>query len=171
MRHTVSVLVENNFNALSRIIGLFSGRGFRIDTISFGSAEEPDTARLTLTTSGDERIIEQITRQLGKIIDVVKVDDLTFEPYLERELALVKVAADKASRLEVMQVAEVFRGKIVDISPDTMTIEITGKGEKLDAALEMLDLFGLIEVARTGCIALKREYQPIKHKQRSVQEA
>lgn len=159
VKHTISVLVERNFNALARIIGMFSGRGFKIDTISFGNAEEPGVARLTLTTYGEDRVIEQITKQLQKIIDVIEVKDLTYEHFVERELALIKVETDKTTRLEIMQVVDVFRGSIIDISPKTTTIEITGKKDKIDAALEMLDSFRLIEVARTGSVALKREFQ------------
>ena len=165
VRHTISVLVEQKFNALSRIIGLFSGRGFNIDSISFGKAEEPGIARMTLTTKGDERIIEQITKQLHKLIDVIKVVDLTFEPFVERELALIKVSATQANRLEIMQVVNVFRGNIVDISPTTLTIEITGKEDKVNAAVDMMEQFGLLEVARTGNVALKREYQSPKVKE------
>jgi len=159
MKHTISVLVEHNFNALSRIVGLFSGRGYKIDSISFGSAEEPGVARLTLTTDGNEHIIEQITKQLNKIIDVRKVVDLTYEQFVERELTLIKVSAHPANRLEILQVVNVFRGNIIDIGPTTVTIEITGKEDKIVSALEMLKPFGLLEVSRTGSVALKREFQ------------
>lgn len=168
MKHTISVLVEHNFNALSRIVGLFSGRGFRIDSISFGSAEEPGVARLTLTTYGDEHIIEQITKQLNKLIDVIKVTDLTYEPFVERELALIKISAGQVNRLEIMQVVNVFRGTIIDISPATLTIEITGKEDKINAAIEMLEQFDLIEIARTGSVALRREYKGSKTKENIV---
>ncbi len=164
MKHTISVLVEHNYNALSRIVGLFSGRGYQISSISFGSAEKRGIARLTITTDGDERIIEQITKQLNKIIDVVKVSDLTYEKFIERELVLVKVSANKTNRLEVMEVANIFRGNVIDISPNTLTIEVTGKEDKIESALEMLKQFGLLEVARTGSVALKREFQIQKFK-------
>ncbi|MCP4727189.1 MAG: acetolactate synthase small subunit [bacterium] len=165
MKHTISVLVEQNFNALSRIVGLFSGRGYKISSISFGAAEERGIARLTLTTDGDEKVIEQITKQLNKIIDVRKVSDLTYEKFVERELVLIKIAASNLNRLEVIQIVNVFRGNVIDISPNTMTVEITGKEDKVDSVLEMLKPFRLLEVARTGSVALKREYKMQKIKQ------
>lgn len=158
-KHTISVLVEHNFNALSRIVGLFSGRGFEIDSISFGHGQEPGLARITITTHGDEQIIEQITKQLHKIIDVHKVTDLTYEPLVERELALIKVYAPPSSRSEIMQIVNVFRAKIIDISPEKLTIEITGSQDKVNASLGMLRQFGIVEIARTGSVALRREFQ------------
>ena len=157
-KHTISVLVAHNLNALSRIIGMFSGRGFDIDSISFGQGQEPGLARITITTQGDEQIVEQITKQLHNVIDVVKVKDLTFEPFISRELALVKVSAPPAKRSEIMQIVNVFRAKIIDISTDKLTIEVTGSGDKIDAAIGLLRQFGLVEVARTGSVALKREF-------------
>lgn len=157
-KHTLSVLVNYNLNALSRIIGIFSGKGFEIDSVSFGPGEETGLARITITTHGDEHIIEQITKQLNKIIDVVKVTDLTYEHFVERELALVKVAATASSRTEVMQVAQVFRAKVIDISPEKLSIEVTGNRDKVDAFIGMMEPFGISEVARTGTVALKREY-------------
>ncbi len=159
MKHTISVLVEQNFNALSRIVGLFTGRGYKIDTISFGTAEEPGIARMTITTEGDKQIIEQITKQLNKLVDVRKVSDLTFEKFMERELVLIKISAYTSNRLEIIQVINVFKGNVIDISPTTLTVELTGREEKINAAIEMLKPFGLLEVARTGSVALKREYQ------------
>lgn len=171
MKHTISILVEEEFNALSRIIGLFSGRGFQIDSISFGSAEEPGISRLTITTNGDENVIDQITRQLEKLVNVVKVTDLTNEPFVDRELALIKVSTTQKNKMEIIQVANVFRGAIVDISQKSMTIEITGKEDKVNAAIEMLYQFGLIEVARTGIVALRREYfKPNTKKYNTKQE-
>ncbi len=159
MRHTLSVLFENEFNALPRIVGLFSGRGYRIESISLGPAEEPGLTRVTITTNGDEQIIEQIAKHLNKLIDVIKVVDLTHEPFVERELALIKVQSTPATRAEIVQIVNIFRAKIVDISAKTMTVEITGKEDKVDAAIGMLRPFGIREIARTGAIALKREYQ------------
>lgn len=157
-QHTLSVLVSYNLNALCRIMGIFSGKGFEIDSISFGSGEETGLARITLTTHGDEQVIEQITKQLNKIIDVVKVTDLTYEYFVERELALIKVAATASNRSEVMQVAQVFRAKVIDISPEKLAIEVTGTRDKVDAFIGMMRPFGISEVARTGSVALKREY-------------
>ncbi len=159
MKHTISVSVQRNFNALSRIVGLFSGRGFSTDSISFAEGEDPDLARVTITTDGEEHIIEQITKQLHKLVDVIKVVDLTFEPFVERELALIKVASTQTTRAEIMQVVNIFRANIIDISPKTLTIEVTGREDKIDAAIGMLRGFGLREVARTGSVALRREFQ------------
>lgn len=152
------MLANHNLNALCRIVGIFSGRGFDIDSISFGTGEQPGLARITLTTHGDEHIVEQITKQLHKVIDVVKVKDLTFESYIERELAIIKVTATPSSRSEIMQITQVFRAKIIDLSPDYLSVEVTGNKDKIDAALEMLRPFGIKEVARTGSVALKREF-------------
>lgn len=159
MKHTISVNFKNNFNALSRIIGLFSGRGFNVDSVSFGEAKEPGTGRMTITTAGDELIIEQIIKQLDKIVDVISVRDLTYKPFVERELALVKVASTPATRSEITELVNVFRAKIIDISPVSLTIEVTGKEDKLNAAIGMLRPFGLLEVARTGSVALTREFK------------
>ncbi len=159
MKHTISVYFQNNFNALSRIIGLFSGRGFNIDSVSFGEAKEPGMARMTITTEGDEQIIGQINTQLGKIVDVVKVTDLTYEPFVERELALVKITSTPETRSDIIEVVNVFRAKIIDISPKSLTIEVTGKRDKVNAAIGMLRPFGLLEVARTGSVALEREFK------------
>lgn len=157
-KHTISVLVSHNLNALSRILGLFSGRGYDIESISFGSGEEPGLARITITSRGDERIIEQITKQLHKVIEVQKVKDLTYEPFVERELAIVKVYAPPQSRSEIMQLVNVFRAKIIDISPDKLSVEVTGNEDKVNAAIGILKQFGIVEVARTGSVALKREF-------------
>ncbi|NGP87209.1 acetolactate synthase small subunit [Fodinibius halophilus] len=157
-KHTLSVVVSYNLNALSRIIGIFSSKGFEIDSISFGSGKESGLARITITTHGDEQIIEQITKQLHKIIDVVTVADLTYESFVERELALVKVKASNSARSEIMQITQVFRAKVIDISPGKLAIEITGNRDKIDAFIGMVRPFGIIELARTGSVALKREF-------------
>ncbi len=159
MRHTISVTFEQTFNTLSRITGLFSARGFSIDSISFGMTEEEGVSRMTLTTRGDKHIIEQITKQLHKLVNVIKVVDLTFEPFVERELMLIKVAASPAQRSEIIQIANIFRANIVDIGSKSITIEITGKADKVDASVNMLKPFGIIEMARTGTVALRREFQ------------
>jgi acetolactate synthase I/III small subunit len=157
-KHIIIIKVSNSFNALSRIAGLFSGRGFNIDSISIGDCEDTGVARGTITTHGDVRIIEQITRQLDKLVDIETVEDLTYEPHVARELALIKVQAPASTRAEVIQVANIFRAKVIDISPKAVTIEITGNSNKVDAAIGMFRPFGLIEVARTGLVALRREY-------------
>lgn len=158
MKHTLSLLVENNPGTLSRIAGQLNGRGFNIDSIAVGHAEESGTTRITLVTHGDDTIIEQITKQLNKIVDVIKVTDLTETNFVNRELALIKIQVLPDQRLEIMQIADVFRGKIVDISPRSLTIEVTGIEDKIDALVSLLRPFGIKEVARTGPVALKREY-------------
>jgi acetolactate synthase-1/3 small subunit len=159
MKHTISLLVENSPGTLARIAGQLNGRGFNIDSIAVGHAEESGTTRITLVTHGDDQIIEQITKQLNKIVDVIKVTDLTDSNFVNRELALLKIHALPEQRLEVMQVVDVFRGKIIDISPRSLTIEVTGIEDKIDAIIGMLRPFGIKEVARTGPVALKREFQ------------
>jgi acetolactate synthase-1/3 small subunit len=158
-RHTISLVVENKFGVLARIAGLFSGRGFNIDSITVGDASEPGTSRITIVTHGDEMIIEQIIKQLNRLIDVIRVVDLTDTGFINRELALIKVNASQAGRQEIVQIAEIFRAKIVDISQKTLTIEATGNEDKIDAIIGMLRPFGLREVARTGRVAMSREFQ------------
>jgi acetolactate synthase-1/3 small subunit len=158
-KHTISILVENKFGALNRIVGLFSARGYNIDSISVGTSEDDSIARCTIVSKGDDDVIEQIIKQLNKLIDVTKVVDLTYDNFVERELALVKVSANKNSRPELMQISEIFRSKIIDISPRSLTIEATGNEKKVDAMIKMLEPFGIKEIARTGRVALKREFQ------------
>lgn len=158
-RHTISLVVENRFGVLARIAGLFSGRGFNIDSISVGESVEPGTARITIVTQGDELIIEQIIKQLNRLINVIRVVDLTDESFINRELALIKVNASAGTRQEIIQIAEIFRAKIVDISQKTLSIEATGNEDKIDAIIGMLRPFGLREIARTGRVALSREFK------------
>jgi len=158
-KHTISILVENKFGALNRIVGLFAARGYNIDSISVGTSEDDSVARVTIVSKGDDDVIEQIIKQLNKLIDVTKVVDLTYEGFVERELILVKVAANRNSRPELMQISEIFRSKIVDISPRSLTIEATGSEKKVDALIKMLAPFGIKEIARTGRVALKREFE------------
>jgi acetolactate synthase-1/3 small subunit len=158
-KHTISVLVENKFGALNRIVGLFSARGYNIDSISVGTSEDDSVARVTIVSKGDDDVIEQIIKQLNKIIDVIKVVDLTYDSFVERELVLIKVSANRNTRPELMQISEIFRTKIVDISPKSLTIEATGGEQKVQALIKMLSPFGIKEIARTGRIALKREFE------------
>ena len=158
-KHTISILVENKFGALNRIVGLFSARGYNIDSISVGTSEDDSVARVTIVSKGDDDVIEQIIKQLNKLIDVTKVVDLTYDSYVERELVLVKVAANRNSRPELMQISEIFRSKIIDISQRSITIEATGSEQKVDAMIKMLTPFGIKEIARTGRVALKREFE------------
>ncbi len=159
MKHTISLLVENKFGVLSRIVGLFSGRGYNIDSISVGPTEDAELSRMTIVSSGDDRIIEQIMKQLNRLVDVIKVIDLTAESFVERELALIKVAASPTTRSEIVQITNIFRAKVVDISTRTLTVEATGNEAKITAIIGMLRPFGLKEIARTGKTALTREYR------------
>ena len=138
MRHTISVLVENKAGVLSRVSGLFSGRGFNIESLTVGETEDPTVSRMTIVVAGDDIILEQITKQLNKLIDTIKVIDLTKENFINRELALIKVTAASADRSEIMQIVNIFRAKIVDISPKTFTIEATGSEDKVNALINIL---------------------------------
>lgn len=158
-RHTISIIVENRFGAFNRIAGMFAAKGYNIDSMTVGPTEEEGLSRMTIVTRGDDQIIEQITKQLNKLIDVIKVIDLTFESFVERELVLAKVQTTAESRPEIMQIAEIFRAKVVDISPRTLTLEATGSQQKVDAIIKMLKPFAIKEIARTGRVALKREFQ------------
>ena len=159
MKHIISALVENHFGVLVRVAGLFSARGFNIDSLAVGETHDPTVSRMTIVVQGDDRIIEQIMKQLNKLIDVVKIQDISKEEIIERELVLVKVTAPAASRAEIMQIVNTFRGKVVDVSPSSLTVEVTGNEGKVDAMLELLRPFGIKEVARTGTIALSRKSQ------------
>ena len=159
MKHTINLLVENTMGCLVRIAGLFSGRGFNIDSISVGSAEESGLSRMTIVTHGEDKVIEQIDKQLNKVVDVIKVTDLTHISFVQRELALIKVHASAEQRPEIIQIVDVFRANIVDITFRSLTIEATGTEDKVDAIISMLRPFGLQEVARTGRVALRREYR------------
>ncbi len=165
MKHTISVLVENRFGVLARISGLFSGRGFNIDSLSVGETEDPSISRITIVTHGDDVILEQIMKQLNKLIDVIKVNDLTQDEFIDRELALIKVHSDGGARSEIMQVVDIFRGKIVDVSPHSLTIEVTGTEDKVRGIMELLSEFGIKEVVRSGKIAISRDKKmPKPHK-------
>ncbi len=157
MRHTISVLVENHFGVLAHVAGLFSARGFNIDSLAVGETEDPTVSRITIMAHGDDRVIEQIIKQLNKLIDVIKVQDLSEEENIARELVLVKVHASASIRSDILQIVNTFRAKVVDVSPDSLTVEVTGSEEKIDAMLELLRPFGIKEVVRTGTIALARK--------------
>ena len=156
MRHTISVLVENKFGVLSRIAGLFSGRGFNIESLSVAESLDTNVSRMTIVTRGDDRVIEQVTKQLNKLVDVIKVIDHTEEKFVGRELALIKINAEPQLREEILRIAEIFRGKVVDVSSKTYTVEVTGDEEKVEAFIEMLKPLGIKEIARTGKIAMSR---------------
>ncbi len=157
MKHTISALVENHFGVLARVAGLFSARGFNIDSLAVGETEDPSVSRITIVSQGDDRVLAQIIKQLDKLIDVIKVTDLGKESMIDRELVLVKVAADTETRSDVMQIVNTFRAKIVDVNPQFLTIEVTGGESKVDAMLELLSPFTILETVRTGSIAISRE--------------
>ncbi|MFH1258968.1 MAG: acetolactate synthase small subunit [Elusimicrobiota bacterium] len=156
MRHTISVLVENHFGVLARISGLFSARGFNIDSLAVGETEDPGISRMTIVVRGDEKILEQVEKQLNKLIDVIKVSDFSQSKHLERDLALIKVKTDKSTRPELLQIVDIFRAKIVDVSADSVIVEITGDEEKIEALLNMVKPFGIKEMIRTGIVAMAR---------------
>lgn len=156
MRHTISVLVENKFGALTRIAGLFSGRGYNIDTLNVAPTQNDDTSQMTIVTRGDDATLEQIVKQLNKLTDVLKVHDFRENEYVDRELVLVKVGVNPTTRAEVMQVTDIFRGKIVDVQQDTVTVEITGDEGKVEKYLSLMNNFGVLALTRTGKVALAR---------------
>ena len=157
MKHTLSVLVENCPGALSRITGLFSGRGFNIESLCVAPTLDPTLSYLTLVTRGDDFIIEQIIKQLNRLVDVYKVVDVSEGEFVEREMALVKVKAEDETRAEVLRMCDIFRCKVVDVSPKTYTVEVTGPESKLKAVIELLRPLGIKEISRTGTIAMIRE--------------
>ena len=157
MRHTITVLVENRFGVLTRIAGLFSGRGFNIETLNVGPIHRADTSRMTIVVVGDDRVLDQVTRQLNKLVDVIEVKDFHEGEYVDRELVMVKVSVDSKSRAEVMQITDIFRAKIVDVQPKTLTIEITGNDSKVEKFLDLMKTFGVSDIIRTGKAAMPRK--------------
>ncbi len=156
MRHIISVLLENEAGALSRVCGLFSARGYNIESLTVAPTEDASLSRITIVTSGSEDVIEQITKQLNKLIEVVKVVDLSEAPHIERELMLIKVRATGKDREEMKRMADIFRGRIIDVTDSTYTIELTGTGEKLDAFIDALDKSAILETVRTGACGIGR---------------
>lgn len=156
-RHLLSILVDNEPGVLSRITGLFSGRGYNIDSLSVAETVEPHVSRITMVTHGSPGILEQINKQLNKLINVIKVTDLTGTHYVLREMALIKVNAKAEHRAEILRITDIFRGQVVDVGTDHFTVKVTGDPEKISAVLNLLKPMGIREIARTGCIALPRE--------------
>jgi acetolactate synthase-1/3 small subunit len=156
MLHTINVLVENEFGVLARIAGLFSGRGFNIESLSVAETLDPKVSAMTIVTRGDDQVLEQITKQLNKLVCVIKVTDLLDKEYVAREMVLIKVAAKAENRAEILSITDIFRGKVVDVSPKSYTIEVTGDEEKIMAFVELLKPMGIKEMARTGRVALVR---------------
>ena len=155
-KHTIAVLVENKFGVLSRVAGLFSARGYNIESLSVGETLDPTVSRMTLVVRGDEFVIEQVTKQLHKLIDVIKVSDLTDDSHVERELVLIRVNAEPQHRAEILRTADIFRAKVIDVTPLSFTLEATGEEGKLEAFVELLRPMGIQEIVRTGKVAIAR---------------
>ncbi|MFA7199196.1 MAG: acetolactate synthase small subunit [Methanoculleus sp.] len=161
--HTVSVLVENRAGVLSRVAGMFSRRGFNIESLAVGPCEEPDMSRITIVVNGDDGVVEQVMKQTNKLIDVIKVSDLTERESVERELALIKVAAESGpARAEILQIAEIFRAQVVDVGAKTLVLQVAGDTSKIDALEGLLRPYGIKELVRTGKIALLRGGKTVK---------
>jgi len=156
MRHIISVLVENEFGVLARVAGLFSGRGYNIESLSVAETLDPTVSRITLVTRGDDQVVEQIEKQLNKLICVIRVGDFTETEHVERELVLIKVAADATTRGEFANIVDIFRAKIIDVSRESYVVEITGAEDKVSALIELLRPLGILEVVRTGKVAMYR---------------
>jgi len=156
MQHVISVVVDNEPGVLSRVSGLFSGRGFNIESLNVAETLDPTISRMTLVTRGNDQIIEQIIKQLNKLVNVIKVVDLAGSEYVDREMALIKVTAEAASRAEVLRIVDIFRGQVVDVSPKSYTLEITGNDKKIQAVVDLLAPFGIMEIVRTGRVAIAR---------------
>jgi len=151
------VLVENKFGVLTRVAGLFSGRGYNIDTLNVAPTADPTASRMTIVTRGDDATLEQIVKQLNKLPDILKVQDFREGEFVDRELVLVKVSVDSKTRAEVMQITDIFRAKIVDVQPNTLTIEVTGDESKVEKFLTLMKTFGIIDLSRTGKVAMPRK--------------
>lgn len=161
MRHILSLLMENETGALSHVAGLFSARAFNIETLTVAPTDDPTVSRMTLVTSGSDEVIEQITKQLNKLIDVIKVIDLNEKQHIERELMLIKLSAPTGRREEIKRLVDIFRGRIIDVTDKTFTAEITGTGDKLDAFIEALQDGSILEVVRSGMLGIARGEQAI----------
>ena len=155
-KHTIAVLVDNKFGVLSRVAGLFSARGYNIESLSVGETLDPTVSRMTLVVQGDDFVIEQVMKQLHKLIDVIKVSDLTDDSHVERELVLVRVNAEPQHRAEILRVGDIFRARVVDVTPTSFVLEATGDEGKIEALLELLRPMGIQEVVRTGKVAIAR---------------
>jgi acetolactate synthase-1/3 small subunit len=154
--YTIGVLVENKSGVLAHIAGLFSGRGFNIKELSVGETEQPEYSRMTIVVTGDDQVVEQIKKQLNKFIDVIKVIDLTNTPSVHREIILIKVKIPPGKRQDIFQIVDVFKGKVIDISRDTLTVEVTGTTAKIEAVIDILKPYGIHEIARTGRVSINR---------------
>ena len=155
-KHTISVLVENKFGVLARISGLFSGRGFNIDTLNVAPTQDPALSRITVVVRGDDTVLDQINKQLQKLVNVIEVIDFKEGQAVERELVLVKIRADSRTRAEIIQIVDIFRAKIINVGPDSVIVELTGDEGKINGFLTLIESFGVIELARTGKLAMRR---------------
>lgn len=164
MRHTISLFVDNESGVLSRVAGLFSARGFNIESLNVAETLDPDTSRITIVTSGDDFIIEQIIKRFNNMVNVIWVDDLTDDPRVEREMVLVRVGAASEHRAEILRTADIFRAKVVDVGRESYTLELTGDKDKVGAFIDLLMPMGIIEIARTGTVAMKRESKILNDK-------
>ncbi|HUT56123.1 MAG TPA: acetolactate synthase small subunit [bacterium] len=156
MRHTISVLVENKFGVLARVAGLFSGRGYNIESLCVAPTTDPTVSQMTIVTTGDDRVIEQVTKQLNKLIDVIKVQDMMERDFIDREMMLVRVSAEREKRDEILRIAEIFKARVVDVAQKSLTLEVTGADDKIDAVLKILRPLGIRELVRTGKVAMIR---------------
>ncbi|MCX9025928.1 MAG: acetolactate synthase small subunit [Candidatus Methanoperedens sp.] len=166
MKHTLAILVENKPGVLTRVAGLFSRRGFNIESLAVGVTENSDTSRITIVVSGDDNILEQVEKQLNKLIDVIRVSDIPAEDSVSRELALIKVGVDSNTRAEVMQIVDIFRAKIVDVGIKSLVVEVTGDESKINAIEQLLRQFGIKEMVRTGKIAMNRGAKVVQSEKR-----
>ena len=162
MKHNIAVIVENKSGVLTRIAGLFSRRSFNIDSLSVGTTDNPEYSRMTITVQGDRDVLEQVIKQLSKLINVIRVSELDPAESLERELAIIKVSVDQENRSEIMQIVNIFRARIIDVSQKSMIIEVTGDEEKVEAIIQLLRQFGIKELARTGKVSMLRGARVIK---------
>lgn len=156
MRHTLSVLVENRFGVLTRVAGMFSGRGFNIDTLNVAPTLDPSMSRMTIVVRGDDKVLEQVTKQTEKLVDVIKVEDFRDDEFVDRELVLMRVNVTAQTRSEVLQICDVFRAKIIDVRLDKLVIEITGNESKVSKFIELMQNYGIADITRTGKVALSR---------------
>ncbi|MGF1678417.1 MAG: acetolactate synthase small subunit [Candidatus Methylacidiphilales bacterium] len=156
MRHTLSVLVENKFGVLTRVTSLFSGRGFNIDSLNVGPTSDPKTSRMTIVVVGDDKILDQVVKQLNRLVEVIEIQDFQEGEFVDRELVMVKVQVDKNTRAEIMQMCDIFRAKIVDVQPHNVSIEITGDEGKVEKFLALMTNFGVTDLTRTGRVAMSR---------------
>lgn len=157
MKHTISVIVDNKFGVLARVSGLFSSRGYNIDSLAVGETLDPTVSRMTIVVRGDDRVLEQVLKQLDKLVDVIEVRDMPEGSYVGRELAVIKVKCESGTRTEILEIANIFRAKTIDIGHKSMILQITGAEEKVNAFIELIQKFGVLELARTGKVAMQRE--------------